>query len=110
MSAEQSLSCAWRLTIQIFVDGHPFLQPGYSRNCQTSTATPAEPGELPWLSAWARRGRSRQRDGERIAAQHHKRDKPPDCALARGTACFRDSLTLNPGYGFCEFRSWPVGE
>jgi hypothetical protein len=25
--------------------------PGYSRNCRTSTASPAEPGDLPWLLA-----------------------------------------------------------
>jgi hypothetical protein len=27
------------------------IAPGYSRNCQTSTATPAEPGEHPRLLA-----------------------------------------------------------
>src|SRR5262245_1473550 len=45
----ESCSCAWRLTSRNFVDGRPLYSPSYSRNCRTSTASPAEAGDLPWL-------------------------------------------------------------
>jgi hypothetical protein len=47
----ESPSRAWRLTSRNFIDGRPLYSPSYSRNCRTPTASPAEPGDLPWLLA-----------------------------------------------------------
>jgi hypothetical protein len=41
----------WRLTFQSFIDGRTGA---YPRKCQTATASPAKPGELPfWLASTA---------------------------------------------------------